>query len=145
MKLLHKRLDFPITPWIEFQKVASSQCMFAGWLYDGKASSFCIVIFSLLICSSTNHIMSDGSRVSKNSDVKLFLICGGNGILCSGNPTLLIICMVVILCGNGKSWNCLSSLSVFLLPLIWNFNCIGLGYFWWGVQRLSSISDFFGH
>lgn len=34
--------------------------------------------------------------------------------------------MVVILCGNGKSWNWLSSLSVFLLPLIRNFNCVGL-------------------
>ena len=41
-----------MTPWIEFQIVAGSQYMFADWLYDGKDSSLCIIIFSpLFICS----------------------------------------------------------------------------------------------
>lgn len=86
--------------------------------------------------------METTSCVSRNSDVMVFLTCDGNGIVCDGNPTSLIICMAANVCGNGKSRNCLSSLSVFLLPLMWNFKLTRLNYFWCGLQRLSRISAF---
>ena len=120
--------------------------MLADWLYDSEDPSFCMYYFFSVV-----YLPLDQPGHEWWKPQRFFQGQWCNAIpyrwwkwklLAVGTPRLLSICAVVNVCGNRKSHNCLPSLSVFLLTLIWNFNLIGWSYFWGGVQRLSRISAF---
>lgn len=120
-KLLHVMLGFPIPPWMEFQVVAGSQYMFADWLHDSEDPSSCTYYSFSIVYLLPDQLDHEGWKppaISPRTVMSCYsLQVVRMEIICCGSPTSIVICVVVNVCGNGKSHNCLSSLSVFFANL----------------------------